>query len=277
MTGIRHRWVVISALAHAALLAGMGPVFSPGPPAAAVRPALNLTLLPALPGAHGTALDPGPKPAPTEASRGKTDREPAPVRVFPRAGEEAEKPVARAAERAVPEAKTGPLPMPRPETKPAGELPTVKDEGPFVLAGAVGTAGRDARTLVDAGPSPGSAPSSSGGPLGGAAAGEASSPAAPGGGAGNGPISARVVSLPEPVYPVRSRRAGEEGRVVIEVRVGPGGGLVGAEVIRSSSHPRLDKAALAAVRGAAFRPAADNGNPVESRVTVAYRFRLEER
>jgi len=90
-------------------------------------------------------------------------------------------------------------------------------------------------------------------------------------------VEAGILSLPEPVYPVLSRKRGEEGRVVVKVLVSVKGELRSAEIIASSSHSMLDRAALEAVKKAAFLPAIVNGRPVESATKLAYRFELEEK
>jgi protein TonB len=92
---------------------------------------------------------------------------------------------------------------------------------------------------------------------------------------GNGLVKAEALSLPEPVYPVLSRKRGEEGRVIIELEISAEGKVLKAEVANSSSYPRLDRAALEAVKKAAFSPATEYGRPVESELKVAYRFKLE--
>jgi TonB family protein len=48
-----------------------------------------------------------------------------------------------------------------------------------------------------------------------------------------------------------------------------------ALVAESSSYSRLDRAALQAVKKAAFTPATEYGMPVESHTKVAYRFQLK--
>ena len=90
-------------------------------------------------------------------------------------------------------------------------------------------------------------------------------------------VQAGILSLPEPEYPVLSRKKGEEGRVVLEVTISAQGAVRRAQIANSSSYPRLDRAALNAVKIAAFSPATEHGRPVESERTIAYRFRLEER
>jgi TonB family protein len=93
---------------------------------------------------------------------------------------------------------------------------------------------------------------------------------------GGGPAKPELISLPEASYPLISRRLGEEGRVVLEVSVGVRGEVVSARVIESSSHERLDQAAMRAVKGAVFEPLRKYGMSGVSKRTVAYRFRLEE-
>lgn len=90
-------------------------------------------------------------------------------------------------------------------------------------------------------------------------------------------IEARVLSLPEPVYPVLSRKRGEEGRVIIQVEISAEGKVLKAQISRSSSYSRLDSAALKAIQDAVFAPAIEHGAPVESLTKVAYRFELEGR
>ena len=88
---------------------------------------------------------------------------------------------------------------------------------------------------------------------------------------------AEVLSLPEPVYPVLSRKRGEEGRVIIEIEISAEGVVRRAKVQSSSSYPRLDRAALEAVKMAVFTPATQFGRLVESERKIAYRFELENR
>jgi protein TonB len=92
---------------------------------------------------------------------------------------------------------------------------------------------------------------------------------------GDNILVAKILSLPEPVYPTLSRRRGEEGRVVIKIRVSAQGAVRGAQIETSSSYPRLDRAALEAVHMAQFSPALEYGRQVESERIVAYRFELE--
>lgn len=86
---------------------------------------------------------------------------------------------------------------------------------------------------------------------------------------------AAYLSNPAPLYPLASRRAGEEGTVTLRVRVAPDGLATSVEVERSSGSPHLDAAALEAVKGWRFTPARRGADAVESWMLVPVVFRLE--
>lgn len=85
---------------------------------------------------------------------------------------------------------------------------------------------------------------------------------------------ARVLRSEEPPYPAAARRLGEQGVVVVRVRVGADGHAEQVELAGSSGSSRLDEAALRSVRGWLFTPAASAGGPVPSWTTVRVIFRL---
>ncbi|MBI5271836.1 MAG: energy transducer TonB, partial [Burkholderiales bacterium] len=90
------------------------------------------------------------------------------------------------------------------------------------------------------------------------------------------PISAvSYLEPPQPVYPRASRRLREQGEVLLRVEVGADGRASQVRVHRSSGSPRLDEAALVAVRAARFRPYAENGVPLAVWTTVPIAFELE--
>lgn len=90
------------------------------------------------------------------------------------------------------------------------------------------------------------------------------------------PISAvSYLEPPQPVYPRASRRLREQGEVLLRVEVGADGRAGQVRVHRSSGSPRLDEAALVAVRAARFRPYAENGVPLAVWTTVPIAFELE--
>jgi len=80
-----------------------------------------------------------------------------------------------------------------------------------------------------------------------------------------------------PRYPRRARRDGLEGRVVLSAQVSAAGRIVGLEVVQSSGHAILDRAAFRAVNRWTVRPARQGGKPVPSEVRIPILFRLTER
>jgi protein TonB len=80
---------------------------------------------------------------------------------------------------------------------------------------------------------------------------------------------------PKPVYPAASRRIGEEGRVLLRVRVSAQGLPLSVDIRQSSGFPRLDEAARAAVERWRFVPAKQGAEAVESTVVVPLQFTLD--
>ncbi len=85
---------------------------------------------------------------------------------------------------------------------------------------------------------------------------------------------ARVLSLPKPKYPLRSRRRGEEGLVLLEVEVLPNGIAGTIRVLKEPGYPRLIDAAIAAVRAATFDPAMRKGHHIRTVIKVPFQFAL---
>lgn len=79
----------------------------------------------------------------------------------------------------------------------------------------------------------------------------------------------------DPIYPPASRRAGEEGTGVYRVLVGANGRPMDVQVVTSSGFPRLDEAALVAIRKWVFQPAVAGGQNVDSWTRVKVQFKLE--
>ena len=92
-------------------------------------------------------------------------------------------------------------------------------------------------------------------------------------------IRASAVQYLEPIvlqYPRLSQRNGETGRVLIRVYIDETGLAKNAQVNRSSGHPRLDDAALAAVQKARFKPYTENGVAVAGWAVIPLDFELEK-
>ena len=79
---------------------------------------------------------------------------------------------------------------------------------------------------------------------------------------------------PNPVYPARSRKSGEQGAVTVRVLVDAAGRPSQVMLQASSGHPALDEAAISAVRAAQFRPYSDGGAPQPVWVLVPINFVL---
>ncbi|WP_300452496.1 TonB family protein [Accumulibacter sp.] len=101
-------------------------------------------------------------------------------------------------------------------------------------------------------------------------------PAAPTPGPGSAArFDADYLHNPQPVYPIASRRLGEEGRVLLRVRVSAQGWPAEVDVKQSSGFPRLDQAARAAVQRWRFVPARQGTEAVEASVLVPLQFTLD--
>lgn len=88
-------------------------------------------------------------------------------------------------------------------------------------------------------------------------------------------FDADYLSNPKPVYPTASRRLGEEGKVLLRVRVSAAGEPLAVDVKQSSGFARLDEAAKAAVERWRFVPAKRGSEAIESWVAVPVVFSLQ--
>lgn len=79
---------------------------------------------------------------------------------------------------------------------------------------------------------------------------------------------------PAPEYPRLSKRAGEEGRVLLKVLVSVEGRPESVEISKSSGFERLDNAALNAVKQWRFEPARKGGKALSAFVIVPLTFTL---
>lgn len=88
-------------------------------------------------------------------------------------------------------------------------------------------------------------------------------------------FDADYLQNPAPSYPSMARRMGEQGRVLLRVVVRPDGLPDSVALRQSSGSPRLDEAALEAVRKWRFVPAKQGATPVTAAVIVPIVFSLE--
>ncbi len=87
-----------------------------------------------------------------------------------------------------------------------------------------------------------------------------------------------ALSCPErsaPDYPLASRRRNETGSTLLHVELDETGQVAAAAVIESSGIPRLDDAALAAVRRWRCHPPQRNGQAVRATARQTFRFVLQ--
>lgn len=75
-------------------------------------------------------------------------------------------------------------------------------------------------------------------------------------------VDARGRENPPPEYPARSRRAGEQGTVVLAIRIDQAGRVTDVRVATSSGFPRLDEAARKAVWQWRYEPARRAGRAI---------------
>lgn len=88
-------------------------------------------------------------------------------------------------------------------------------------------------------------------------------------------FDAAYLDNPRPNYPPLSRRLGEEGKVLLKVKVSPDGLPATVHLEKSSNFERLDEAARQAVTRWRFIPAKRGDEAVEASVIVPLVFRLD--
>ena len=82
-------------------------------------------------------------------------------------------------------------------------------------------------------------------------------------------------SLPAPIYPARSRRAGEQGTAMVRVLIDSTGRPTQVSIDKSSGFPALDESAVSAVRAARFKPYSEGGLPRAVWVVAPINFKLQ--
>jgi protein TonB len=89
-------------------------------------------------------------------------------------------------------------------------------------------------------------------------------------------FDAAYLHNPHPDYPPIARRLGEEGKVLLKVRVTADGRAAAIDVEKSSSSNRLDDAAVRSVTRWRFVPAKRGDEAIEATVIVPIIFRLDD-
>lgn len=79
-----------------------------------------------------------------------------------------------------------------------------------------------------------------------------------------------------PNYPLGARLRGEEGIVTIQALISISGYPQSPSILKSSGYPALDRAALNAMQKARFVPIHKTAKPIESQMTLTFRFQIED-
>lgn len=78
-------------------------------------------------------------------------------------------------------------------------------------------------------------------------------------------------------YPTFSKRAGEEGEVIVRLIISETGEVEEARLLQSSSYPRLDRAAMEIGKRCRFKPYLVDGNPSKIATNLLIRFNLKNK
>lgn len=89
-------------------------------------------------------------------------------------------------------------------------------------------------------------------------------------------FAAAYLSNPKPAYPALSLELNEEGTVQLKVEVSAGGNPTTVALHRSSGFPRLDRAALEAVKRWRFIPAKRGDTAIAGSVIVPLNFNIKQ-
>ena len=78
-----------------------------------------------------------------------------------------------------------------------------------------------------------------------------------------------------PAYPLLERRLDHQGTVTLRLAISPDGAVTGAEVVRSSGYPGLDRAAVDwVIQHWRYKPATHDGAPAASTTVAAVVFNI---
>jgi TonB family protein len=88
-----------------------------------------------------------------------------------------------------------------------------------------------------------------------------------------------LISIPDAdsYYPSFSKRAGEQGEVVVRLIINEAGEVEDARLLQSSSYPRLDRAAIEIGKRYLFKPYLIDGSPAKISTNLLVRFNLKNK
>jgi len=87
-------------------------------------------------------------------------------------------------------------------------------------------------------------------------------------------VDASFKGNPLPSYPTMSRRLGEQGSVVLRIKITPNGAASEVQVLQSSGYTRLDRSAIDAIQQWKFIPASQDGQAVAAWYEWRWTFQL---
>ncbi len=93
----------------------------------------------------------------------------------------------------------------------------------------------------------------------------------------NGELSVSCTERTPPAYPKQSLRLGEQGKTIMQVELDELGRVVKVAIKKESGFPRLDEAAIKAVKTWRCNPAKQNGIAVRSVALQPFNFTLQGR
>lgn len=76
-------------------------------------------------------------------------------------------------------------------------------------------------------------------------------------------------------YPEIARKAGIEGKVIVQVLVSEKGDVVNTKIVKSLGHSGMDEAAVSAIRSVRWKPALQRDKPVKVWVAIPVIFKLK--
>lgn len=76
-------------------------------------------------------------------------------------------------------------------------------------------------------------------------------------------------------YPEIARKAGIEGKVIVQVLVSEKGEVINTKIIKSLGHAGMDESAVNAIRGVKWKPALQRDKPVKVWVAIPVIFKLK--
>jgi protein TonB len=86
-----------------------------------------------------------------------------------------------------------------------------------------------------------------------------------------------IIKQALPEYPEAARKAGIEGRAVVQITILEDGSVSDAKILQSSGNEALDKSALTATKDFKFSPGMVEDKAVKTRVAVPIQFTLDEK